>query len=64
VNVLRFYSFRNPLKTEKRGIFAGDIATYAKFIKTLYLSASTLNVKRVSRDERWPRNSRLILDVG
>jgi len=44
--------------------FAEYIATYARFIKTLYLSVSTLGFKRVSWDERWPRNSRLILDVG
>ena len=50
-------------ETEK-GEFAGEIATYAKFIKTLYLSVSTLGFKRVSWDERWPRNSSLILDVG
>lgn len=44
--------------------FAEYIATYTRFIKTLYLSVSTLGFKRVSWDERWPRNSRLILDVG
>jgi hypothetical protein len=52
------------MKQKKVGDSAGDIVTYAKFIKTLYLPVSTLGVKRVSWDERWPRNSRLILDVG
>jgi len=43
---------------------ARDISIDVKFVKTLYLSVSTLGVKRVSWDERWPRNSKLILDIG
>jgi hypothetical protein len=32
--------------------------------KRLYLSHEYFDAKRVSRDERWPSNSRLILGVG